>query len=302
MTTVLLIHGINNQGNSKENIEETWSDALRSGAAKAGLTMPNKMKFIAAFYGDVLFEETKSWNKNKPALSPMSIESPDEDYANDEVAALYLEFQQKYDIGDKQVSQELDAGDNFQAQKRMAKGIHKSWLKAIARVLEKILPSKGKRVASVFLSQAAAYLYKPGLKEKIDDLVMTQIINGLPKDEKVVIISHSLGTIIAYDLMRRLRHQVKVKLLLTAGSPLGIEIVKCRLGPPPLICLPNVDKWVNVSDNEDFVAFQTRLTSTTFGCDKIENIDRLDNGDEDAHDILRYLAHDVVAKEIVLNL
>lgn len=240
MTTVLLIHGINNQGNSKENIEKTWSDALKSGAAKAGLTTPNDVKCIAAFYGDVLFEETESWNKNKPASSPMSVESPDEDYANDEVAALYLEFQQKYDISDEQISQELGAGDNFQAQKRMAKGIHKSWLKAIARFLEKILPSKGKRVASVFLSQAAAYLYKPGLKEKIDDLVMRQIINGLPKDEKVVIISHSLGTIVAYDLMRRLRHQVKVKLLLTAGSPLGIEIVKRRLGPP-LICLPNVE-------------------------------------------------------------
>jgi hypothetical protein len=175
-------------------------------------------------------------------------------------------------------------------------------LKAIARALEKVLPSKGKTVARAFISQAAAYLHKPSLKEKIDDLVMTQIIDGLPKDEKVVIISHSLGTIVAYDLMRRLRHQVKVKLLLTAGSPLGIEIVKRRLGGPPLICLPNVERWVNVSDSEDFVALETRLTGKTFGCDKITNIDQLDNGDEDAHDILKYLAHEVVAKEIVLNL
>ena len=301
MTKVLLIHGINNQNNSKENIEITWSDALRSGAVTAGLTIPDDVKFMAAFYGDVLFKETESWNKNKPASSSMSVESPDEDYADDEVVALYFEYQRKYGISDEQVSQELDAGDNLQAQRRMAKGIHKSWLKAIVRALEKVLPSKGKRVARAFINQAAAYLHKPALKEKIDDIVMTQIIDGLPKDEKVVIISHSLGTIVAYDLMRRLRHQVKVKLLLTAGSPLGIEIVKRRLGSP-LICLPNVDKWVNVSDIEDFVALQTKLTSTTFGCDKINNIDRLDNGHEDAHDILKYLAHDVVAKEIVLNL
>jgi hypothetical protein len=63
-----------------------------------------------------------------------------------------------------------------------------------------------------------------------------------------------------------------------------------------------VERWVNVSDSEDFVALQTKLTSKTFGCDKIENIDRLDNGDEDAHDILKYLVHDVVAREIMLNL
>ena len=49
MTTVLLIHGINNQDNSKENIEKTWSDALRSGAAIAGQTIPDDVKFIAAF-------------------------------------------------------------------------------------------------------------------------------------------------------------------------------------------------------------------------------------------------------------
>ncbi|MGD1702232.1 hypothetical protein [Dapis sp. BLCC M229] len=301
MTTVLLIHGINNQDNSKDNIEKTWSDALRNASDNAGLTIPDDVKFIAAFYGDVLFEETESWKKNKPVLTPMSVESPDEDYADDELAELYLEFQQKYGISDEQVSEELDARNNLQAQKRMAKGIHKSWLKAIARALEKVLPSKGKRVARAFLSQAAAYLYKPGLKEKIDDLVREQIIDRLPEDEKVVVISHSLGTIVSYDLMRRLRHQVKVKFLLTAGSPLGIEIVKRRLGQP-LICLPNVDKWVNVSDSEDFVALQTKLTGETFGCDKIMNFDQLDNGNEDAHDILKYLEHDIVAKEIVLSL
>lgn len=44
---------------------------------------------------------------------------------------------------------------------------------------------------------------------------------------------------------------------------------------------------------------QTKLNGKTFGCDKIINIDQLDNGDEDAHDILKYLSYHVVAKEIV---
>ena len=301
MKKVILIHGINNQDNSKENIEATWSSALKTGASAAGITMPNDVEFIAAFYGDILFEETESWSKNKAASSPMSVESPDEDYADDEIAALYREFQQKYGISDEQVALELDAEDNIQGHQRMAKGIHKSWLKAIVRALEKVLPSQGKTTAKNFLGQAGAYLHKPGLKEKIDNLVMAQVLDGLPTSEKIIIIAHSLGTIVAYDLMRRLRHQVNAKLLLTAGSPLGIEIIKRRLGPP-LICLPNIDKWVNISDREDFVALKTKLTGTTFGCDQIENNDQLDNGDEDAHAIINYLAHDVVAKEIVLNL
>lgn len=298
-TTILLIHGINNQENSKENIERTWSDALKIGAAEAGLVMPNGVKFLAAFYGDVLFDQSESWNKNKTSVLPMSAESPDEDYANDEVAALYLEFQRKYNISDEQVSGELQGEDNIQTRRRMAKGIHKRWLKAIARTLENVLPLKGRIVAKVFLRQAAAYLHKPGLKENIDNTVKEQILDGLSNDDNVIIISHSLGTIVAYALMLRLRHEVQTKLLLTAGSPLGIEIVKRRLGPP-LMCPPNVDRWVNASDREDFVALEPKLTRATFGCTKIMNIDDLDNGNENAHDILKYLSHSVVAREVVL--
>lgn len=301
MTTILLIHGINNQYNSKENIEKTWGDAIRINAASAGFRIPNNVKFRAAFYGDILDEETKSWKTNKPVSSPMSVSSPDEDYADEEIAALYLEFQKKYGISDDQISKELDIEDNDQTKKRMAKGIHKTWLKAIARALEKVLPAKGKKVVKAFISQAAAYLHKPGLKEKIDDLVREQILVDLPQNENIIIVSHSLGTVVAYDLLRRLRHELNVKLFITAGSPLGIEIVKRRLGPP-LICLPNVDKWVNLSDKEDFVALTAKLTGKNFGCDEIRNEDNLDNGKNDAHDVLQYLSHKVVAKQIMLNI
>lgn len=122
-------------------------------------------------------------------------------------------------------------------------------------------------------------------------------MDGLSNDEEVIIISHSLGTIVAYALMLRLRHKVNVKVLVTAGSPLGVEIVKRRLGPP-LICPTNVKKWINASDPEDFVALESKLNGQTFGCDQVINIDQIDNGNEDAHDIRQYLAHGIVAKEI----
>ncbi len=297
MTNFIFIHGINNQNNSKENIEKTWSDALKKNSESSGVRMPDNMKFIAAYYGDVLNEETLSWRSNNTTSIPMSIDSPDEDFANEGVAELYLEFQKKYGFTDKQISDELNSEDNPTAKKRMAKGIHKRWLKAIARVLENILPAKGKKVVEQFLTQAAAYLHKPGLKEKIDDVVLEQIKEHLTVKDNVVIISHSLGTIIAYELLRRLRHEVQVDLLITAGSPLGIELVKRRLGPP-LICLPNVKKWVNVSDKEDFVALKTILNGDNFGCDQINNNNQLDNGSEDAHDILKYLSHGFITQEI----
>lgn len=45
----------------------------------------------------------------------------------------------------------------------------------------------------------------------------------------MVLISHSLGTVVAMDLLTRLPDQVEVVQLVTAGSPLGMDTVFKRL-------------------------------------------------------------------------
>jgi len=294
MTKVLLIHGINNETNSAKNIEATWVKALEAGVTACGKAMPPGLTFKAAFYGDILFAETNSWGDAQDSTTTMGANSPDQDFADPDLAALYREFQEKYNITDETVIDHLDDGDTPAMVNAMAKGIHKQWLKAIARALEAVLPTRGKFIAQIFLKQASAYLRKPNLKEKIDNLVFDQVFSELAEGERFLVISHSLGTIVAYDLLRKKRN-LAAKLLVTAGSPLGIEIVKKRLGPP-LICLRNADAWVNVSDPNDFVALKPELTAQNFGCGKINNIVGLNNGEEDAHSIEKYLAHKEVAQ------
>ncbi|HTM79763.1 hypothetical protein [Asticcacaulis sp.] len=298
MTKVLLIHGINNEDNSAKNILDTWVKALTAGVAAAGKSMPKDVSFKAAFYGETLAVETASWGDTQESTTTMGADSPDKDYADPELAALYREFQEKYNIPDSAVIDHLDDGDEVAAVNTMAKGIHKQWLKAIARALEAVLPTRGKYIAQVFLKQASAYLRKPGLKEKIDGMVYDQVFKGLAADEKVIVISHSLGTIVAYDILRMHRQDLSAKLLLTAGSPLGIEIVKKRLGPP-LICLKNAPTWINASDPNDFVALKPELTAQNFGCEKIDNIAGLNNGEEDAHSIEKYLAQRRVGQAFI---
>ncbi len=51
-------------------------------------------------------------------------------------------------------------------------------------------------------------------------------------------------------------------LLLTLGSPLGLQtIVYQRLRPQPPGFPPNVRRWVNVADRDDFVAAEPDLKS-----------------------------------------
>lgn len=73
-----------------------------------------------------------------------------------------------------------------------------------------------------------------------------------------VVISHSMGTVIAYDCLKRVEDCPKVDALFTLGSPLGLDEIQDKLKPEwsrddgfP----GNVQTaWVNVFDKLDPVA------------------------------------------------
>lgn len=305
MTKIIFIHGINNENrperpNSADIIREKWKDAINRTAAQMGQKFPENIIYEAAFYGDTLYEGSKNWKSDPATAKKMGASDTANQYADPIVAALYLEYQRAYGITDEQVIDELDDGDDVQVAVQAA-GIHKKWLKAIVRALEKVVPTKGKYLARIALKQASVYLHKHGLKEKIDDIVLEQVFKDVTPSDNIIIIGHSLGSVVAYDLLRRLRHQVKPKLFITLGSPLGISIIKDRLGPP-LVFPESVGRWVNGADKEDFVALKPTLNKSTFGVDGIENISSLDNGHEDAHSIIKYLSHPEIISEILKSL
>lgn len=76
-----------------------------------------------------------------------------------------------------------------------------------------------------------------------------------------VIVAHSQGSMIAYDVLRRIaKDDIDVRLLVTIGSPLGIREVQDILEEDgPLAVPPCVDKWVNVADGLDPVAADPTL-------------------------------------------
>ena len=115
-------------------------------------------------------------------------------------------------------------------------------------------------------------------------------------DEPCVIVSHSLGTVVAYWILVDRFPNTDVSLLLTAGSPLGLDTIKDGL-PQPLSRPAGVRRWLNVSDEEDFVALYARLDATTFVAG-IDNLTDIDNGDDDPHAIEQYLSDPRVGKAI----
>ncbi|MBG0792349.1 S8 family serine peptidase [Methylocystis sp. H62] len=88
-----------------------------------------------------------------------------------------------------------------------------------------------------------------------------------------VVIGHSQGSMIAYDVLRQLnRAQCHVPLFVTIGSPLGLQEVQDALREWTGGTLPFpscVDRWLNVADPLDPVAFDKDISDDFEG--KIEN-------------------------------
>ncbi|MFF2403932.1 hypothetical protein [Streptomyces goshikiensis] len=79
---------------------------------------------------------------------------------------------------------------------------------------------------------------------------------AVPDGGALVVLSHSLGTIIAYEALRERPRDVD--LLVTVGSPLAITEIRDTLLQPPAVPA-GVAAWCNASDPRDLVALDHTL-------------------------------------------
>lgn len=100
-----------------------------------------------------------------------------------------------------------------------------------------------------------------------------------------VVIAHSQGSMIAYDVLRRLgKADADVRLFLTIGSPLGIQEVQDVLSEAaPLQNPACVDRWVNVADRLDPVAADPFLANDFTPGDIVDIVDAGLNRDSPRH-------------------
>jgi hypothetical protein len=120
-----------------------------------------------------------------------------------------------------------------------------------------------------------------------------------------VVVSHSLGTVVAYSLLMTEGSRLgwKVPLFITLGSPLGVtEIRKAvRNIGGPLRCPPCAAAWFNAMDQRDVVALYP-LTTNVFPLDpvepKIQNKTDVRNRTQNRHGIAGYLDDAEVARRI----
>lgn len=91
------------------------------------------------------------------------------------------------------------------------------------------------------------YFYRDGRRQQIRAVLERELARAREAGGRTALISHSMGTVIALDVLRDYQHPVD--LFVTMGSPLGLAWLKHQLDEPGFP--PSVERWLNVFDRED---------------------------------------------------
>jgi hypothetical protein len=247
---IIGIHGLGNKP-EKTILEQWWKMAIDEGLKKLGQPLKPYV-FELVYWADLMYDK------------PLDLE------INDKASPYYL--LQKYTPSVKNLFKEDHPN-------------RKKILDFLTKQLDSIFLNEDFTLNYTYLTDTILQRYFKDLdiyyKEKCKDedeqkceikkviRHRTKTIIEKYKKDEILIIGHSMGSIIAYDVLSFSEPATLVNTFITIGSPLGIPIVKSKIAKeleqnhfnklqlttPPTV----VKNWFNFSDIEDKVAIDYQL-------------------------------------------
>ena len=285
---LFFIHGRSQGGKTSVGLKKEWRAALQEGLDAAHLKLPASFDLetdiTVPFYGDTLDEFVADFGL--PLLSKVTakgVENGDD----------FLEFQRSA------LNDLLDNAKVSQAKREEAtdvalkkKGVQ-NWL--IVRQLAKLFDSEFGDVTSAAIAALLRDVYLYVDRKSVSRAVNRLIAQELT-DEPTVVVSHSLGTVVAYKLLLEGKGRWNVPLLITLVIPLGINAIKDKF--IPLLNVANVGRWYNAYDRKDIVALRALDKKTFLHNPLIEDFGHIKNKTDNHHGISGYLNDPEVARRI----
>lgn len=282
---VLFIHGRAQEGKDEHILAQVWEDALKSSFKFAGIEYP-KLEIDFPYYGNQLVELLEEYEE-AIASGEYKMKGHSVDLAAEFETELLNDLAEGAGIDLNEALQEF--GPEYLTRGPLN---HKLPLYLI-RFIDKYWRVAGNTSISLATRDVAAYLTVPLIRKTINDFITSALTV-----EPTIVIAHSLGSVIAFDMLRDLPFETaNIKGLITLGSPLGVRSVQRQfigaLKRPK--CLTG--DWLNIRDNLDIVSLNS-LDNDHFNVSPpIENI-LMENISENHHGITEYLSNIEIAKFI----
>lgn len=246
---ILFIHGRAQGQKSSDLLRAEWGAALTRGLADAGLGLPGGIAFDHPFYGKTL-DDFVEQAKLPKASEIVAMGGSSGDVGFDSFTRSVLqEIDARGEISEDDVRAQMDADSDITEMGPQ----NWAWVRAFVRAVDARWPGFSGARINDFLTDVWLYLDKTTVQSAIDAIIEAELT-----DAPTLVVSHSLGTVVAYNLLRK--HKINLVGFMTLGSPLAIKAITAKLG-----LLENVapKRWVNAFDKADIVALNP-LDSTHF--------------------------------------
>jgi pimeloyl-ACP methyl ester carboxylesterase len=228
---IIGVHGLSNKP-PKEQHANDWVAAIKEGLARNCFLSEQPIQFISVHWADI-----NNRAPLDPDLEPYQPTPKDQPIVRYRDGWLSMARAYASDV----------PGDIIQ------KG--KEWLgldPVSNVVLERKLPDLDKYYTSEENRRVLRTMVRTAIEEN--------------RNKRIMLIAHSMGSIIAYDALRELGQadtRSQVENFVTIGSPLGLPTVAVNISQEwRLLRTPSVvRRWVNLADPRDPVAFDPHLTN-----------------------------------------
>ena len=247
---IIGIHGLGNKP-PKYLLQKWWKDAMIEGLNSSGFKK-NLPDFELVYWADILYDKPLNrWEKDKD--NPYYLDEP------------YIKAP-KISLEEKHAFQEKIIG-------------------FISNQLNKIFLNEDKSLNYSFITDAILEKYFRDLEvyymeeckdeNKVNcrarDLIQERLVQYITKynNNDIMIIAHSMGSIITFDVLNFLIPEARINTLVTIGSPLGLPIVVSKIaaeqkkklkGKSIMATPPGVtSNWFNFADIMDHVAINYKL-------------------------------------------
>ncbi|ELI6450150.1 hypothetical protein RRM63_003552 [Photobacterium damselae] len=236
----IAIHGRSNKPPA-HILEDSWLRAINDGRKQTNQSLINKSQFSMAYYADVFYQQPLYFDP-EPYLPDIPTNHSPIPLAVDEDHLSEMMEQNKWRLNNRFFEPLLSEFGVYRALNYLSKPLLRYWLTDVYR-----------------------YFHEPAFALEIEKPLIRLLQQY--RHHSITLISHSLGTVIAYNVLQKLAAQrttqdITIDKWITLGSPLGLASVKAQLErnlQGSLTVPENVSAWHNYSDKRDIVCIDGDL-------------------------------------------
>ncbi|WP_329266616.1 hypothetical protein [Streptomyces sp. NBC_01451] len=270
------VHGIRQWDTNALKLGTDWRTALAYGITRYFGAAAHVPGLLTPYYGDV-FPKTKRFQLSQPGLDDLT----DPNEINFVVETLE-EYAPDLDLPEPDGTLGVPPRVRPRITQWLA-GLDGKWGRGAGETIVT-------RIRELY-----GYLHNPTAAEQ----ARQRIVGSLTDSDVRLVIAHSLGSVIIYDMSQRGEIPAPgangggVGTLITCGSPLNWPPVKRHLDVTSEFQLPASITWVNIFDPKDPITAGQGLSGKATGVQDIQ----VDNGD-DPHAARRYLRQEAMARAV----